>query len=482
MTTQKPLPLPSELHARLKTTLTPPVLPSAWTATVLLSPYGDANPPLKNYSQHVIAEIACDSSLQAMLFDLYLSQDLVHFRFLFVAGVWYWMGTSDIADYYGPFQTPLVVPAPALLGQAVFGTSWPIMGFQCDNWVLPTPNGTNPPDHGMWFSFRQDSGGLYRIFSFDSSNPQLLPILGSYYISNFNSFTATNDSSRLAGLITQVKRGTPKQPAAAFANPLVTQEDIQRAMANPLISNPCTVGDLQAIIPGFIPNPVGATIPVWTDQTYIEAQTIGMDLIPYPTTVYYWYSYGKQQSIFIGLGLENGQGNYYERQDCCLFTTYTDVPQYLWNQNQNAWTPQCCDGTLQGIGLPVPNWVSAAGGSVAALIENNPNFGLAQGQSLSLCQCSLDRGAGSLAIFWVWFNQDEAGVLFTEGNYADPTSHNLQLIDYTTFQRNATEITASDFSDPCPQLQACPSSAAKAALKATSPGSRVGGPRQILKK
>ena len=481
MTTRQPLLNPTELQARLKRpgASAPPVLPSSWTATVLLSPYGDANPPLANYSQHVIAEVAYDSALHGMLFDLYLTQDLVHFRWLFLAGGWYWMGTSDVAAYYGPFATPLVTPAANFLSPAVFGGNWPIMGFGCDNWVLPTPNGSQAPDHGSWYSFREDTAGLYRIFTFDSSNPQLIPILGSYYLANFNSFTPAGDTSALASLVKTVKSGTAKA-APGFANPLVTQEDIQSAMANPLASDPCTLADLQSLIAGFVPAPSNVPIPQWTNQTFIEAVTLGMDLIPYPTYVVYWYSYGQQQSIFIGLGLENGQGNFDLRQDCCLFTTYTDVPQYVWGAN--GWTPSCCDGKIPGVGLPVPNWVSADGGVVTSQITGNPNFGLAAGETLNLCQCSLDRGGGSLAIFWVWFTGDQAGVLFTEANFVDPTSHNLQLIDYIKFEQNASWISASDFSDPCPQLQACPSSPAKAAVKASAPANRIGGPRRIVGK
>jgi hypothetical protein len=39
-------------------------------------------------------------------------------------------------------------------------------------------------------------------------------------------------------------------------------------------------------------------------------------------------------------------------------------------------------------------------------------------------------------------------MLFSEGNYLNPLSHNLQLIDYNHFVQNAA-ITQNTFSNPC---------------------------------
>ena len=51
-------------------------------------------------------------------------------------------------------------------------------------------------------------------------------------------------------------------------------------------------------------------------------------------------------------------------------------------------------------------------------------------------------------------------MLFTEGNYMNPLSHNLQLIDYNIFIQNAG-LTQDDFSSPC----ASTATAQEAALK-----------------
>ena len=81
-------------------------------------------------------------------------------------------------------------------------------------------------------------------------------------------------------------------------------------------------------------------------------------------------------------------------------------------------------------------------------IRGNPNFGLATNQTINLIAAELPRGGGELAIFWLWFLENGTGMLFTEGNYMNPLSHNLQLIDYNVFIQNA-RITQEDFSNPC---------------------------------
>jgi len=81
-------------------------------------------------------------------------------------------------------------------------------------------------------------------------------------------------------------------------------------------------------------------------------------------------------------------------------------------------------------------------------IRGNPQFGLEADQTLNLIAAQAPRGGGELAIFWVWFLENGTGVLFTEGNYVNPLSHNLQLIDYNVFLRNAG-LTQDDFSNPC---------------------------------
>jgi hypothetical protein len=163
------------------------------------------------------------------------------------------------------------------------------------------------------------------------------------------------------------------------------------------------------------------------NMTYIEGWTIGTDFIPYYTRVFYLWTgdaYSKQQTVFIGLGVNAGQGSYLQRTDSCLNTRETDQPYYAWSSNQ--WLLNQCLPKIPGVGLPYPNWVSRDGGVVMGMITGNPAFGLTPEQSLNLIAAQLPRGGGELATFWLWFTGEGDGVLFTEGNYMNPLSHNLQ--------------------------------------------------------
>src|SRR5262249_33981637 len=64
-----------------------PTLPMSWTATVLLTPFGDPISPLRNWQQLVVGTIESswtesESWLRARL---YLTQDLRYFDFVFTA-------------------------------------------------------------------------------------------------------------------------------------------------------------------------------------------------------------------------------------------------------------------------------------------------------------------------------------------------------------------------------------------------------------
>jgi hypothetical protein len=457
MTYPNPLPSGPSLIAFRQATRpsTTPSLPSSWTATVLLSPWGDSIAPLDHYSQLVVGAVEYGSAgpYRAMRVQLYLTQDMRFFDFYFEADAdgsrWYWIDSipdGPIVSVYGPFRTTLRPPRPTFFADngVQWGITYPLLGSACNHWVVPAPGSS---DHGSWFAFLQD-GALFRVFNLDATNPLMIPILGSYYIANVPTFVPGPADGAPHGLRARVKHATtPAQ--GGYWNPMVTQEDIQRAMAAPLVSAPCTLQQIQEIIPGFVPLPNSVPLPAWSKQTYIEGWTIGTDLIPYYTRVCYLWtgdSHSKQQTVFIGLGVNAGQGSYLERTDSCLNSHGTDQPFYVWSSNQ--WLLDQCLPKIPGVGLPYPDWVSRDGGVLMGLITGNPAFGLSPGQSLKLIAAQLPRGGGELAIFWVWFTGDGDGVLFTEGNYVNPLSHNLQLIDYTLFVQNAG-ITQKDFSNPC---------------------------------
>jgi hypothetical protein len=443
-----------------------------WVATVLLSPFGDSISPLKNYSQLVVGRVECqivdspdDGVFSNMRVSLYNTQDLTFFDFIFCHSVdintgavqnqWYWLDSTPngpVNRVLGPFDTTVQPPAPSFMADngALWGNVYALMGISSDHWVVPTPGSS---DHGSWCAFRRDTGQLFRIFMMDSTNPLMLPVIGSYYIANFPTFTPAADlSASTLSAIALIKRGETQASASGYWNPMVTQEDIQRAMAFPLAQSNCTLADIQAVIPGFVPVPANVPTPRWSDQTYIEGWTLGTDFIPYWTRVCYLWTgdaSSQQQSVFVGLGLNAGQGNYVQRTDSCLNTNETAQPYYKYpSSGSGEWTLNQCLPALQGVGLPYPDWLSRDAGVAMGQITGNANFGLQPGQTLNLFAAELPRGGGAMAIFWLWFASSGDGVLFTEGNYINPLSHNLQLIDYTLFVQNAG-LTASAFANPC---------------------------------
>lgn len=468
----KPIPSGSQLQSQWQSgqPATAPTLPSSWTATVMLSPFGDSIAPLQNYSQLAVGTVECSSGSAEnwMRVRLYLTRDRTYFDFVFVNVAcdgqppryeWYWIDSNPrggVQQIFGPFTTTLQVPGTTFLSDsgAKWGNAYPLMctdtnrkGIDCDHWVIQMRGAA---DHGSWYAFSRKSGHLSRIFTMDSSNPQMIPILGSYYIANVPTFAPDTVSDESRELFAAIMAGSAKA-RAGYWNPMVTQEDVQRALALPLASATRTPKDIDAVIPGFVAMPTGVALPKWSDKTYIEGWTLGTDFIPYFTRVCYLWTAdanSKQQTVFVGLGTVGGSGTYLQRTDTCLNTLRTDQPYFEWYAAANAWAFKQCLPSISGVGLPYPDWLARDKGIVMGQISGNASFGLEPGQALNLIAAQLPRGGGELAIFWLWFLGNGTGTLFTEGNYMNSMSHNLQLIDYNVFVQNA-DLSAADFSNPC---------------------------------
>jgi len=463
-----PIPAGSRLNTEraLKQPDRPPRFPPAWTATVLLSPFGDAVSPLPNGSQLLIARIECSSGADEnwMRVTLYLTQDQRLYEFVFVTAEpdrateerhWYWIDANadgTTSNIYGPFRTTLRVPDANFFANAIWGNSYPLMctdtnrqGIACDHWLLPSPG---PPGHGSWCSFKRDNGQLLRIVMVDSSNPMMLPILGSYFMAHLPGFA--DGVSRKAESLMHSIRSKQAQPRD-YWNPMVTQQDVQRAMAYPLISGSCTPADIEAVISGFAAVQSGAGLPRWSDQTYAEGWSIGADFVPYFTRICYLWTddaRSKQQTVFIGVGARSNENPYSSRTDTCLNTNGTAQPYYEWQNDTSDWLFRACIEPAPPVGLPHPDWLTRDGAVIMGKIRGNPQFGLEADQTLNVIAAQAPRGGGELAIFWLWFLENGTGMLFTEANYINPLSHNLQLIDYSVFIGNA-ELMQDDFSNPC---------------------------------
>jgi hypothetical protein len=446
---------PEDVAARLRPRDAglPPQLPASWTAAGLLLPFGDANPTMANYDQLVVANIEYDSTGPqfAMRVSLYLLEDMQYFDFLFVGNEWYWLvskpGQAPIG-YYGPFTSQVLqVPTPDFLAfnGATYGNSWAVSGIPTDGWVVPTQGAPIP--HGTWYSMNSNTGALWRVLNLDNNNPVNIPILGSYYMAYLPGFTATGPLNLLSLIQGEQLPGNPPSP-------MVSQRDIQTAMAHPLYTVPCNLAQIQALIPGISYPSVQPPLPAWTDQTYIFGWTIGCDPIPYLTQVWYWWSYKHQRTSFIGYGVNAGTGTYDDRIDNVLYGDFFTSPVYKWNGQQ--WNPSCPIPCFAGVGLPRPDFVAADNGIVKATVSGNADFDLNEDQTMLMIAASMPRGPNKKGIdvtslFWFWFVDDQTGVLFSEGNFIDTViDHDLQVIDYEYFERNARDsVNKGSFSDPC---------------------------------
>jgi len=454
-----------------------PELPKAWSASVFATPFGDSIAPHKTYSQLTVARVesATVGYESWMRVRLYLTQDRRFFDFLFISvddpdqpfeSKWYWIDSSvngGVRKIHGPFRTCLRVPGPQFLAEnhAIWGNRYPLMctdrkpdGIDCDHWVVPTP-GTQA-DHGSWYSLRRDTGNLFRIFTMDSANPMMLPFLGAYFIANFESFEK-GVSKESKKLLETVKAGAAvKRPG--YWNPMVTQQDVHRAFAFPIAFAKCTSKDIQKVLPGFTAVPAQTPLPRWSDKLYIEAWALALDLIAYRVRVCYHFTGDdrrKQQSIFIGWGENPGAGSYFKRTDTCLNASGTDMPYYVWDDASGWGDQKYCLPPESGIGPPVPDWLAADHAVFMGQIRGNANFGLEPDQVLNLISAKKPDAFGVLGLFWAWFVDNKVGMLFCEGNFVNPLSHTLQLLDYTLFFRDAP-IVDSDFSDPCICAQSPP--------------------------
>jgi hypothetical protein len=456
---------------------TVPELPVAWSASVLATPFGDSIAPQSSYSQLAVARVesATVGFESWMRVKLYLTQDLQLFDFLFISlndpndpmrfkSEWYWIDSSMSGGeekIYGPFKTTLRVPGPQFLteNQAVWGNCYPLMctdtnreGIDCDHWMIPSPGAQ--ADHGSWYSVRRDTKYISRVFTMDSTNPMMLPFVGAYFMANFASFQpqVSEDSKEL---VAAAKAGrTVKEPE--YWNPLVTQQDVFRAFEFPLASTKCTVKDIQNALPGFNAAPPTQTpLPTWSKKLYIEAWALAVDVIPYRMRVCYHFAgdeRSRQQSIFIGWGENPGSGSYFKRTDTCLNPSGTDMPFYEWNDASGWGNPKYCLPPLPGIPPPVPDWLARDQAVLMGQIGGNPDFGLEEKQVLNIFAGKNPGDFGAMGTFWVWFLENDVGMLFCEGNFMNSLSHTLQILDYTLFERDAP-IDDSDFSDPCMGMQ-----------------------------
>jgi hypothetical protein len=237
---------------------------------------------------------------------------------------------------------------------------------------------------------------------------------------------------------------------------MVTQRDIQRAFSTPPFpATTCTLSQIQAVIPGIVPLPA-TPLPEWPERLKATAWDIGLDFIPYDTTIWYRFDWELQRTSLIGLGSAAGQGSYQDRSDNVLYASAPATnPMFQWTNG--LWQHTAC-GEWTPVAVPSPDWLARGStpARIRASIADNPDFGLAPGQTLNLISKILPRDPPVLSLFWLWFTDDGQGVyqrgeLFSECEFASEPQHQIVLVDYVTFERHSNTIVRSDFDDPCPR-------------------------------
>jgi hypothetical protein len=447
------VPSPQQIRSGLfpNGVLPPATLPAAWSAKVLLTPFGgDSRSPALVSDQLVIGNISCVSPTpneRYMRCGLYLLETLNYYDFFFrtANGVtqWWWLvsdpgySSDTPTGAFGPFTSTASVPGIDFLttNQFTHAGSWNLHGkihnaFSARN---------NARAAGTWYSFNSASGGLSRVMNIDNRNDFGIAVLGAYYLIEFSDFQPAS-SSDLQGLYARCPQAAV---ASAGPSPMLTQADLLGAMAAPPTGASqiqCSIAQIQNILPGIWPAPPSIVPPSWTNQVNSECYMIGQDLFPYYCQLWYDWNQGVQVTVFV---FQDSTGSYTIRQDERLPKRRVGPSiDYVWDGSK--WNPHCFSAGGGIVPMPVPEFVKAGRGRCRAVITNHPLF-----DSVSIWTVQLG-GHGSWADFWYWFNERQQGVIFSLA-----PARSLTIIDYQTFVQNGG-IQTCVFDDPSASIPACP--------------------------
>jgi hypothetical protein len=391
----------------------PPSLPSAFSATVLLTPF-DA-------SQIAVARIGYDSSSARMLIELWgLAGGYAQYLNV---GSDTWLRTDPGGQWQGPFEIGWVTPKPTLLsdmGAQSIGTA-SILQVDCSWWASASPctNGCEqegpdcPKTVGSWTWLRTDTGAPWRMFFVDKGNPYKLPAIGDYAMVNWATFTAAPQPGLAEA--EETCRATARPPAgdldpapAALLARQATEPEGATTRADPLGS----------IIPGLHLPSGPVDLPVWPDTLMLWASTIPTaELTVNPTIVCYDWPISRMLTRLYG----NPNGGY---DDLILTDSTTYDVSYASDGSHR------CNGT-EPVGLPRPNWPESDNGEVKAVIDGGTS--LSPYGTTQLIALPSDQGR----TFWIWYTTPEnRAVLFTE--VPQLCDVGLVLIDYWGYEPNET--------------------------------------------
>jgi hypothetical protein len=327
-----------------------------------------------------------------------------------------------------------------------FVGTWNVVNQPCDGFSATTPSA----QAATWFSFLNQTSTPSRIMNVDATNDFAIPVLGAYYLVNFITFDP-NPSPDVATI-----EGAAEENAQAGVapSPMLTLQDIQKAMSNPpsgASQVSCTPADIAAIIPGISLPRSQPQPPAWTDQMQSICYMMGQQTYPDYCQVYYDYTVNKSQtSVFVTQGTYN---QYNVRQDMVLPRGVVGPAlNYEWNAGTSQWDASCYTQDGGVVPMPVPNFVQADGGICRAVIKDNPYFG--RGQVTIWTD-----GLGGESDFWYWFDAQQRGVVFSLA-----PAGSLTMIDYQTFVQNP-RFQPCIFAEPTTGLPECSDAVAEVRQK-----------------
>ena len=338
---------------------------------------------------------------------------------------------------FGPFATTAAVPAQDFLASNQFthAGSWNVLGRLRDAF-----SANRKGKSGTWYWFDSGTDKLARIMNVDGGNNFQIAVLGAYYLVDLQRFRR-HSSSLLADVygLCLTARSVMMPPS-----PMLTLSDILNAMASSPCGSqtPCTMRQIQKVIPGISPPTGIVTPPSWTHRVSSQCYMIGPHTSPYYSQVWYDWDRGVQVTLIVH---QDNAGEYTGRFEWVLLKGRAG-PRIDYSWKNAKWTPECCDPGGGLVAMPVPNFVEAGDGRCRAVINNDPCFG-----NLSIWSVAYSDERGDWqSNFWYWFTEQQKGVIFS---MAPP--HFLTLIDYQTFVQNGT-IDSCISDNPCDQLPACP--------------------------
>jgi hypothetical protein len=442
------VPSPQDIKGGLfpKGVVNPISLPQAWAAQIMLTPFGGKNAAkITPSDQLVVGNLtyeALSATERCMRVSLYLLESLQYYDFFFRtsgATTQWWALVSDPGNpdglptkAFGPFATTAIVPPQDFLTTSGFSHAgtWEILGRSCDSF-----SGRANAKSGTWYSFDGKTADLSRIMNVDNSNDFKIAILGAYYFADFAKLQRPSASN-----LKEVYAKCGSAAAAAAPSAMLTMSDILKVMAAPPSGSqvPCTLSQIQSLIPGISVADESVTIPAWTNQVTSFCYMIGQDTYPYYCQLWYDWVRGKQITVFVQ---QDQNGAYTQRFDEVLPKGVVG-PAVVYSWDGAKWMPACCQAGGSVVPMSVPNFVEAAAGTCRAIIKNNPYFG-------SISVWTVDLGGAS--DFWYWFGERQQGVVFSLA-----PAGSLTIIYYQTFVQNGG-IDACVFDDPCPDVPACPS-------------------------